>query len=161
MFEVDSLIGDKVLKVGHKFKNANMFIATAESCTGGLIGATLTSVEGSSEWFAGGIISYSNDIKRKLLSVSNDTLNTFGAVSENTVKEMALGAAQKLNADIAISVSGIAGPGGGTKEKPVGLVYIGLFNKGAISVFKNNFLGDRNKIRELTVIQSLDILLSI
>lgn len=161
MIEVDKSVREKILKIGEKFKDANVKIATAESCTGGLIGAMLTSVKGSSDWFAGGIISYSNEIKNKVLKVADNTLNEFGAVSENTVKEMAMGAAKVLDADITISVSGIAGPGGGSVDKPVGLVYIGLYNKGKVSSFRNNFSGDRNKIRELTVLKSLDILLHI
>jgi PncC family amidohydrolase len=101
-------------------------LSTAESCTGGLISHRITDVPGSSEYFSGGIVAYSYEAKASLLGVSWDTLNTKGAVSKETVLEMARGARNVLQADLAISVSGIAGPGGGTPEKPVGTTWIGL-----------------------------------
>lgn len=101
-------------------------IATAESCTGGLVSDRITNVSGSSEIFPGGIVSYSNEAKANLLNVSMDTLNVYGAVSKETVLEMARGARKLFNADIGISISGIAGPSGGTIEKPVGTTWIGL-----------------------------------
>src|SRR3990172_5334310 len=101
-------------------------LATAESCTGGLVSDRITNVSGSSEYFPGGIVAYSYEAKASLLGVSWDTLNTHGAVSEETVLEMARGARKLFNADIGISVSGIAGPTGGTPEKPVGTTWFGL-----------------------------------
>lgn len=101
-------------------------VSTAESCTGGLISHRITDVPGSSDYFMGGIVAYSYEAKASLLGVSWDTLNTKGAVSEETVLEMARGACRVLQTDIAVSVSGIAGPGGGTPEKPVGATWIGL-----------------------------------
>ncbi|MCK6585628.1 MAG: CinA family protein [Anaerolineales bacterium] len=101
----------------------------AESCTGGLIANRITDVAGSSAYFLGGVVAYSYEAKAALLGVSWDTLNTLGAVSKETVIEMALGARKIFNADIALSVSGIAGPGGGTEEKPVGTTWIGLVTK--------------------------------
>ncbi len=101
-------------------------IATAESCTGGLIASRITDVSGSSRYMMGGVVAYDNRIKQQVLKVSLHTLVTHGAVSQQTATEMALGVRQMLNVDYALSVTGIAGPGGGTAEKPVGLTYIGL-----------------------------------
>lgn len=111
----------------HEYLHARRLrITTAESCTGGLVADRITNVSGSSEYFPGGIVSYSNEVKASLLGVSWTTLNTYGAVSEETVLEMARGAKKLFNADIAVSVSGIAGPTGGTPEKPVGTTWFGL-----------------------------------
>lgn len=104
----------------------SLTLATAESCTAGLVSNRITNVSGSSEYFPGGIVSYSNEAKASLLGVSWDTLNTHGAVSKETVLEMARGVRKLFNADIGVSVSGIAGPTGGTPEKPVGTTWIGL-----------------------------------
>lgn len=161
MLNIDQNLKKQIIKIGEKLKASNLKIATAESCTGGLIGAALTSVAGSSDWFCGGVIAYSNEIKNSLLKVSEKTLEEFGAVSGKTVKDMARGVAELLKADIAVSISGIAGPGGGTSEKPVGLVFIGLYNCGQVESFKYNFDGDRNKVRELTAQEALNLLLEI
>jgi PncC family amidohydrolase len=114
------------LRIGNMLRQRHLTLTTAESCTGGLISDRITNVPGSSEYFTGGIVAYSYEAKASLLNVSWDTLNTKGAVSKETVLEMARGARNALNADISISVSGIAGPGGGTPEKPVGTTWIGL-----------------------------------
>jgi PncC family amidohydrolase len=118
-------------------------LALAESCTGGLVGNRITNVPGSSEYFLGGVVSYSYESKVNLLGVSWETLNSTGAVSRETVIEMARGARKLMNADMAVSVSGIAGPGGGTAEKPVGTTWVGLAaNDGEwANVFQ--FTGDR------------------
>jgi PncC family amidohydrolase len=113
-------------RIGEILRGRRLTLATAESCTGGLIAHRLTNVSGSSAYFLGGIVSYSNEAKAQLLGVGQGTLETQGAVSEATAIEMARGARRVFNADIAVSVTGIAGPGGGTPEKPVGLVWIGL-----------------------------------
>ena len=112
--------------VGQQLLNRHLTLATAESCTGGLIGHRLTNVPGSSEYFLGGIIAYANEIKERVLGVSHQTLETHGAVSAETASEMARGARRVLGVDLAVSVTGIAGPGGGTAEKPIGLVYAAL-----------------------------------
>ncbi len=112
--------------VGQLLKERHLTLATAESCTGGLIGQRLTNVPGSSAYFPGGIIAYSYEVKEKLLNVKHATLEEHGAVSSETACEMARGARQALNADVAVGVTGIAGPEGGTPDKPVGLVYIAL-----------------------------------
>ncbi len=139
----------------------NLTLSTAESCTGGMIGAATTSVPGSSSWFRGGIIAYDNRIKFSLLDVPEAILDKYGAVSEEAVSAMAEGAAKKLNTDCSIAVSGIAGPDGGTEEKPVGLVFIGIYCKGKVEVFKNVFPGRREEVREQAVEKSFDYLISI
>ena len=139
-------------------KSKNMTIATAESCTGGMIGAALTAVSGVSECYGFGVVTYANEAKEKLLGVSHTTLETVGAVSYETACEMAQGALKLSGADIAISVTGIAGPGGGTEEKPVGLVYIGIAQKnGEVKAYKNNFLGGRDAVRTQTVVKALEL----
>ena len=124
--------------------------ATAESCTGGLIGAMLTSVSGSSEWYVGGVISYSNSVKMGLLGVREEDLKDQGAVSEPVVRSMALGACRATGADISCAVSGVAGPGGGSPEKPVGTVWIGWSRQGETRALKFLFSGDRDEVRAQT-----------
>lgn len=145
-------------KLYEALKENNLKIATAESCTGGMIGAALTSVSGVSSYYGFGVVTYANEAKEKLLGVSHDTLEAFGAVSYETACEMAQGALEMSGADIAISVTGIAGPLGGTDEKPVGLVYIGIAQKGKETVaYKNNFSGAREEVRTQTVIKALTL----
>lgn len=132
-------------------------VATAESCTGGLISKRVTDVSGSSEVFDGGIVSYANEIKHKLLGVNEDTLKQFGAVSEQTAREMAVGVCKLMNADYGISVTGIAGPSGGTAEKPVGLVYIACAFGDDCTVKQLNLKGDRSHIRKLTANYALSL----
>ena len=122
-------------------------ITFAESCTGGLIASTLTKYSGSSNCFDGSVVTYANRIKHEWLGVSEDTLKRYGAVSEQTVKEMLLGAIEISKADYAIAVSGIAGPTGGTPTKPVGTVYIGVANEKELKVELHHFKGDRNYIQ--------------
>jgi PncC family amidohydrolase len=125
LFEV--IVKDSLeYQVGQLLRKRALKLALAESCTGGLIGNRITDVPGSSEYFLGGIVAYAYEAKVALLGVSWDTLNTRGAVSQETVLAMARGARRVLTADIAVSVTGIAGPGGGTPEKPVGTTWIGL-----------------------------------
>ena len=130
-------------------------ISTVESCTGGLLAARLINVPGVSEVFKSGYITYSNKAKRKILGVKKGLLEKKGAVSEEVAKEMAKGAAVISKAEVAVSVTGIAGPGGGTEEKPVGLVYIACNVCGKTKVRKFNFRGNRAKIRETTVSSAL------
>jgi nicotinamide-nucleotide amidase len=141
-------------------RNKKMMIATAESCTGGLIGGCLTEIPGSSDVFDRGFIVYSNDAKMAHLNVSRKTIADFGAVSAETALEMAEGALRASNADIAVSVTGIAGPGGGSAEKPVGLVYLGVaLRRGDKSyILKNMFEGDRGDVRVKTVETALAML---
>jgi PncC family amidohydrolase len=132
--------------------------ATAESCTGGGIGAAITSAPGASEVFLGGVISYANEVKRDVLGVSQATLDSVGAVSGETAAQMAEGARRLLKADLAVSVTGVAGPGGGTPEKPVGLVWFGVATAGGVRTEKALFVGDRATIRAKTVTHALGML---
>lgn len=132
-------------------------LSTAESCTGGLLAGAITDVPGVSGCYKGGAVSYANEIKHKILGVRNETLSSFGAVSEECAREMALGANLRFNTDLSIVTTGIAGPGGGTPDKPVGLVYIGIAYKGEAYVYKNIFNGDRASVRAQTVATALSL----
>ncbi len=125
-------------------------VSTAESCTGGLIAKRITDISGSSDIFGYGAVTYSNEAKMKLLSVSKETLKAYGAVSEQTAMEMARGARALSGADIGVSATGIAGPSGGTPEKPVGLVYLGIASENSVRAVKLLLKGDRDRVRLLT-----------
>lgn len=143
-------------------RSKGLKLATAESCTGGMIASAMTDLAGSSELFDRGFITYSNQAKMDMLGVSPATLDQFGAVSEQTAAEMAAGAIKCSLADYAIAVTGIAGPSGGTTEKPVGLVYIAFCKRGFDPVVTRNlFSGERADIRQQTVIVGLRHLLSL
>lgn len=130
-------------EVGELLKSQKLSLSTAESCTGGGVAARITSVPGSSEYFKGGIVAYSNEVKISLLGVSAQTLGQHGAVSRETVVEMAQGAMKTLKTDCAIATSGIAGPGGGTPEKPVGTIWIAVAYKKEIVTHKQE--GDEGR----------------
>lgn len=134
-------------------------IASAESCSGGMIASRLVNVSGVSDVFEEGYITYSNAAKHKLLGVSKQSLGQYGAVSSQVAGEMALGAARQARARAAIAVTGIAGPGGGTPQKPVGLVYIGCYVDGKVFVTENHFQGSRQEIRTATTQAALSLLL--
>ena len=133
-------------------------ISTAESCTGGMIASTLINYPGISEVFLEGAVTYSNEAKHKRLGVKNETLDKYGAVSEETAREMAIGIANTAGTDVSIVTTGIAGPDGGTEEKPVGLVYIGVYVKGQVTVQRHIFNGNRSRIRLQATITGLDML---
>lgn len=133
-------------------------VTTAESCTGGLLSARIVNVPGASEVFREGFITYSNKAKRKILDVSKSTLKKYGAVSEQTAKEMATGGVFATDCDACVAVTGIAGPDGGTEEKPVGLVYIATYMKDKVNVERYQFKGNREKVREQAVVKALDLL---
>lgn len=139
--------------VVEKLKQKSLHLATAESCTGGLISKKITEISGSSDVFDCGVCSYANFIKHKILGVKEETLEKYGAVSAECAVEMAKGVVELSNADIGVSATGIAGPGGGTPKKPVGLVYIGIYTKGksyAVKTLLNeNGKNNREKVREL------------
>ncbi|HHI88100.1 MAG TPA: competence/damage-inducible protein A [Candidatus Cloacimonetes bacterium] len=142
---------ETLVQVFHKEMMASgKTVSAAESCTGGLIQSMITDNAGSSDYFLGGVVSYSNQAKMKLLGVEQTTLERWGAVSEQTVKEMVVGTIKLFSSDYAIAVSGIAGPGGGTEEKPVGLVYIGTFGKGGLKITENHFHSSRTDVKEQT-----------
>jgi PncC family amidohydrolase len=134
-------------------------VVTAESCTGGLIGSLLTDVSGSSDYFLGGIIAYANEVKQALLGVRQETLDSVGAVSRETALQMARGVRRALNADYALAVTGIAGPSGGTPEKPVGLVYIALAGPETEVCERHVWEGNRLQNKQLTAQRALQLLI--
>ena len=150
----DKLAAAKEVETLEKY---DLSISTSESCTGGLLAGRIINVAGVSEVYKEGFVTYTNKSKRKRLDVSKSTLKKYGAVSKQTAKEMAAGTALAADTDVAISVTGIAGPDGGTEEKPVGLVYIGVFLEGRVTVEEYHFSGDRQQIREKTVEEALKL----
>ena len=145
-------------KLVELLKAQGLTCATAESCTGGGVGSAITAVPGSSAVFAGGVISYSNEVKQNVLGVSADILRNVGAVSPETAAQMAEGARRLLKTDLAVSLTGIAGPDGGSDEKPVGLVWFGLATKDGVRTETCIFRGDRAKVREQAVTHALGML---
>ncbi|MCK9637190.1 MAG: CinA family protein [Methylobacter tundripaludum] len=144
-------------QLGRKLKANGKKIATAESCTGGWIAQTITDVPGSSAWFDRGFVTYSNTAKVQMLDVSPETLEKHGAVSAETATEMAAGALAHSEADVAVAVTGIAGPDGGTPDKPVGTVFIAWADKnGEAKVIKKQFAGNRRQIRAETVESAIE-----
>lgn len=134
-------------------------VATAESCTGGLIASKIVDVPGASDCFNEGYVTYSNEAKMKNLGVKDSTLTAHGAVSFETATEMANGVRKKANADFGISSTGIAGPGGGSPKKPVGLVYIGCsYGNNQIKVRELNLSGDRSQVRDAAAVKALELL---
>ncbi len=143
-------------QLGRLLTAKNMQIATAESCTGGGIAQAITEVPGSSAWFDRSFVTYNNLAKQQMLGVSEQTLSKFGAVSDATIKEMLTGALQQSVADYAIAVSGIAGPGGGTPDKPVGTVFLGWIQKpDIIQTSRQLFSGNRQDVRSQSVVYAL------
>ena len=137
------------------FHTSGLTLALAESCTGGMIAARVTDVPGCSAWFKGGIVAYSNEVKQQLLQVSGTLLEQYGAVSEAVARGMAEGVRRIVGSDLSLAVTGIAGPDGGTSEKPVGTVYIALADQGGCEVIRCHFDGDRAAIRQQTVEKGL------
>ncbi|MGE4423910.1 MAG: CinA family protein [Pseudodesulfovibrio sp.] len=155
------LISRAVAEVGECLRVEDRFLATAESCTGGLLASTLTDTPGSSEWFAGSVVAYSNTVKNKLLGVPADTLEQHGAVSEPVVLAMAQGVLKTIGADVSVAISGIAGPSGGTPEKPVGTVWIAWAWPDGTRARKYNFQGSRDQVKSQTVMAAINGLLSV
>ncbi len=145
-------------KLVELLKAQGLTCATAESCTGGGVGSAITAVPGSSAVFAGGIISYSNEVKAEVLGVSRDDLARVGAVSGEVAAQMAEGARRLLKTDMAVSLTGIAGPDGGSDAKPVGLVWFGLATKDGVRTEKAIFRGDRAQVRAQAVTHALGML---
>ena len=135
-----------------------MTVAVAESCTGGLISAVITEVAGSSGYFLGGVVSYSNAAKEAFLDVPGELLEQHGAVSREVASAMAAGARARFGADLALSVTGIAGPDGGTLQKPVGLVYLGIATADGVRSLRQRFRGDRTTVRESAAREALGLL---
>lgn len=153
-------MGDEILEeiTGKMLSEKNLSISTAESCTGGMLSSRITDVSGSSSYFVGGVVAYSNEFKIKFLDVKEETLREFGAVSEETAKQMAEGVRKHFNTDIGISTTGIAGPGGGTDKKPVGLVYIGYSDKNVTFASKFLFGNFRERNKKRAAQMALEIL---
>lgn len=148
-------------ELGNLLKSKKLSLSTAESCTGGGVAAAITSVVGSSEYFMGGIVAYSNDVKVSLLHVSSETLEKYGAVSRETVMEMAAGAMNTLKTDCAIATSGIAGPGGGSLEKPVGTIWIAVAYKNEIVTVMQTGDNGRAKNVQNAIQNAMDLLIEI
>ncbi|HVC55599.1 MAG TPA: nicotinamide-nucleotide amidohydrolase family protein [Stellaceae bacterium] len=157
MFDSDTLaLAEAVLAA---CRARNWHLATAESCTGGLVAAALTAIAGSSDVVERGFVTYSNEAKMELLGVPSDTIAAHGAVSAQTAAAMARGAVARAGVDLAVSITGVAGPGGGTPQKPVGLVYLGVARKdGAARVERRLFPGDRTAIRDGALVLALELL---
>lgn len=153
-------VGDDTMEIvaGRALREAGWTVALAESCTGGLVAKRLTDVPGSSTYFLGGVVAYSNDAKMQLLGVSEDALREHGAVSAQVAEEMAAGAARRFGATIGVSVTGIAGPDGGSEAKPVGLVFIGCAVRGKVHSYRFQFSGDRERVRRWTAQAALDVI---
>lgn len=146
------------VKIGEILKERNATLATAESCTGGFISHIITSVPGSSGYFKGGVVSYSNELKELILSVKKETLEEYGAVSEQTVREMVKGTLEHLGSDYAVAISGLMGPGGGSEKKPVGMVWIAAGNASNIIAKEFHFRFDRDRNIRQTAQVALDFL---
>jgi nicotinamide-nucleotide amidase len=144
--------------VGNLLKQKKATLAVAESCTGGLISSRVTNVPGSSEYFERGVVVYSNRAKMELLGIKPELIESFGAVSAEVAEAMAQGVKKKSSTDYGLSVTGIAGPTGGSEKKPVGLVYIGLAEKNKVTVSKNIFSGNRDRIKFYSSQTALDLL---
>jgi nicotinamide-nucleotide amidase len=149
------------LKLGRALHVRGWRLSAAESCTGGWIAKVLTDVAGSSQWFDGGVVSYSNAAKTALLDVSTDVLAAHGAVSEETVCAMAEGARARFGTELAVAVSGIAGPGGGTADKPVGLVHFAWAAPGGTTAARRIFAGNRDGVRRQAVALALERLIEL
>jgi PncC family amidohydrolase len=146
------------MRAGELLRRRGLRLATAESCTGGLLSHLITNVPGSSTYFMGGVVSYAYEAKVRLLGVHWSTLEKYGAVSQETAMEMAGGVRKALAADVGISITGIAGPGGGSPEKPVGLTWIGLSTPGVDEAWNYTWEGDRLQIKEQSARQALQLL---
>ena len=147
------------VRLFHRLEASKATLATAESCTGGLIAHRITNVSGVSAWYLGGVVAYSNELKTSLLGVEEGVLAAHGAVSEAVARQMAERARTRFGAGVAVAVTGIAGPGGGTAEKPVGLVYLAVSGPSGTTVSREVFEGNREQIKAKTAEKALNMLL--
>jgi len=152
---------DLAARVGRRLKRGRKMLATAEFCTGGWVAQAVTAIAGSSAWFERGFVTYSNAAKRELLGVSKKTLRKHGAVSEETAREMARGALRHSRASVALSVTGIAGPSGGSATKPVGMVCFSWVTKKHQTSETRHFRGNRESVRRKSVVRALEGLLEL
>ena len=158
----DHEMRDAAERVLHACRKRRLKLVTAESCTGGLVAATLTAIAGSSDVVERAFVTYANEAKREMLGVPWDALLGYGAVSDPVARAMAAGALARSDADLAVSVTGVAGPGGGTSDKPVGLVHLAAVRKGGdIIAERHVFPGDRDAIRRVSVLTALTMLASL
>ena len=148
---------DAAKQLADLLEEKHLTVTTAESCTGGLVSSRLVDVPGISQSLLQGLVTYSNEAKMRLLGVKEETLLAHGAVSEETAREMALGGAAACGADLCLATTGIAGPGGGTPQKPVGLVYMACALKGEVTVERWQFSGDRRQVREQAAQKVLEL----
>lgn len=148
-------------RVGAALKAQGLRLATAESCTGGWVAMALTAIPGSSDWFERGYVTYSNAAKQEDLGVAGDTLRRHGAVSEAVAREMAAGAVQRAHAQVALAITGVAGPAGGTKDKPVGLVCFAWAHGSRMTSETRRFKGDRESVRRQSVLHALERVLEL
>jgi PncC family amidohydrolase len=146
-------------RVGQLFRERGLHLATAESCTGGLVAHLITEVAGSSDYFAGALVTYANDVKIALADVPSDALEAHGAVSAQVAKAMAEGTRRRLGVDIAVAVTGIAGPDGGTPDKPVGLTYLAVADRDGSDVRRHVWNGDRSGNKRLSAAAALELVL--
>ena len=143
-------------RVGTRLREKRALLVTAESCTGGWVAQAVTAIAGSSEWFERGFVVYSNAAKEELLGVRSETLQRYGAVSEQTARELALGALARSKGTISVAVTGVAGPSGGSATKPVGLVWFAWATNEGVKSGSRNFAGDREAVRRLSVERALE-----
>jgi nicotinamide-nucleotide amidase len=155
------VVNDKVQQLAQVLKDKGWMLATAESCTGGLIAAACTGIAGSSDWFERGFVTYSNQAKTDLLDVDPALIEAHGAVSEVVARAMAFGAVRHSNAQVGIAVTGVAGPGGGSPDKPVGTVWFGFMADGLLTSELRRFEGDRAAVRAATVQHALQRLIEL
>ncbi|WP_118182210.1 CinA family protein [Paraburkholderia phosphatilytica] len=143
----DSVVHQLAIRVGNKLRDERLMLATAESCTGGMVATAITDISGSSGWFERGFVTYSNQAKTEMIGVPSDLIERYGAVSEPVARAMAEGALRNSRAQISVAITGVAGPGGGTETKPVGMVSFSWSNRLQTKVETIVFKGDREKIR--------------
>jgi PncC family amidohydrolase len=156
----DEPLDQLTARIQERCLELGLTVSAAESCTGGLIAKTITDIPGSSGYFAGGVVSYSNEAKRRLLGVPYAILEAHGAVSAQVARAMALGARERFGADLAVSVTGVAGPDGGTAAKPVGLTYVAVADAEGVEVRRFTWSGDRAANREESARAALEMLLA-
>ncbi|MBB3257791.1 nicotinamide-nucleotide amidase [Paraburkholderia bannensis] len=157
----DSVVHQLAIRAGNKLRDARLMLATAESCTGGMVATAVTDVSGSSGWFERGFVTYSNQAKTEMIGVPAELIEKHGAVSEPVARAMAEGALRNSRAQVSLAITGIAGPGGGTPEKPVGMVSFGWSNRLHTSVETLVFKGDREQIRVQAAAHALRGLLAL
>ena len=155
------LLQRAVSELGELLRSEKLRLATAESCTGGLLASNLTDLPGSSDWFAGSVVAYANDVKQNLLNVPASVLETYGAVSEPCVQAMAQGVLKVIGADVSVAISGIAGPAGGTPKKPVGTVWMAWAWPTGTRARLYQFNGARDEIKGQSVVTAINGLLSV